>query len=145
MTSFILVGTLPFGGPREASLADISGDGRVLTYIDKHPDTPGGELLSHLYVASGPNLSPTPVASYPVASAGFSSIGIDGGVLSNNGRYVFYSTGVIGAGTIGGVRNSIYVDDLQSAAPPLDITPFFDPFPLPNQPFPAYQGLLPAG
>src|SRR5262245_39098349 len=81
------------GTPDHAFLADISANGLFVSYIDT-PDTSNGTENSVLKVRNLTDDSLAIVASFPreIGTASFS--GVDGGALSADGRYIFYSTGI---------------------------------------------------
>src|SRR5262245_41989388 len=145
------------GTPDHAFLGDISANGLFVSYIDT-PDTSDGTENMVLKVRNLTDDSLATVASFPrgvnLFAGAFS--GVDGGALSADGRYIFYSTGITDgnfAGSVSGVpipniTTHIFVKDLQfPAAPPVDVTPFFDPRIGASPNFPglavAFQGLLP--
>ncbi|MDR3485667.1 MAG: Ig-like domain-containing protein, partial [Bradyrhizobium sp.] len=100
-------------------LLDMSGDGSIISYIDT---SGGNELLYALNVNSGQ----TALID--------SSSSITGGILSSNGRYLFYGTG----------DSKYFIRDLQSASPPVDITSSVLPPLTPGTfPIPSTEGITP--
>src|SRR5262245_32107257 len=133
------------GSTQPADLGDISANGLFVSYIDEATALGQNDVL---YVRNLTDGSLTTVVSFPANLAStFSFTGVDGGALSSDGRYVFYSTGVVHGDYGGGSTTQLFVKDLQFPLdPPVEVTPSFDPKIGPS-PFGvvahAFQGLLP--
>lgn len=131
------------GSTNPATLGDISANGLVVSYIDQAAVGQSDVL----YVRNLTDGSRTTVASAPVfVNPLQGSSGIDGGALSADGQYIFYSTG----GTNGAISGNfpltiLLIKDLQHPADsPVNATPAFLPHFSPTTGLAiSFQGLLP--
>src|SRR4051812_26322586 len=112
--SFISVQQITISGARPADGADISSDGRFISYFEY--STSGSPTVEMRAVTiDRSHLFAFPAARFSVDPATSTTSGIDGGVLSSTGRYLFYSAGATNGDFMPGFDTHISIVDLQSA------------------------------
>lgn len=109
------------GLPSGAVILDLADNASVVSYVI----TTGG--TDNLYIMNLSTRVSTLVTSTPSDNGGNGYFdegkGIAGGQLSANGQFIFYSTGQKPGGlSPGNDGTQLYVKDLQSGAPPTNIT-----------------------
>ena len=110
--------TTQVGLPSSAIILDVSDNGRYMSYSVASSGT------DTLYLLDFQTGTTTTVASTPYidGQGAFSTdTGIDGGRLSSDGHFIFYSTG-LKSGALSG-SSQFFVKDLRSNAPGTDVTP----------------------
>jgi hypothetical protein len=119
--------------PPGAFVRDISGDGRYVTYAV----TSGTPAVQTLFLLDRSSGAVQTVASFPYTTSLVFQTGVSGGLLSGDGRYVFYGTGVEAGVQAFAAPGNIFVYD-RSFAVSKKVTPSsgspqsFDPLAISN-------------
>src|SRR5262245_5741782 len=104
--------------PGTSTGIDMSADGSRISFTTLVTGATG--LIETLYVQGTGQLFE--VDSFPSQVVTLSISGIDGGALSADGRFVFYSTGLQNGGLSGFAGVNLFVTDLQTLTT-TDVTP----------------------
>jgi Tol biopolymer transport system component len=107
-------------GP-SARVLRVSEDDRYVSYVE----TSGAQqTLFVLDLNTGATTQVDSYTSIHIAAGGFSSdSGIGGGVLSANGRFIFYSTGLVDGNIANGTQVQFFIKDLRAGTPAVEVTP----------------------
>jgi hypothetical protein len=101
-------------------LLGMSGDGNLISYVETSGDT------QTLYVLDLKTNQTSMIDSASVMQGGFndaSTTGIDGGMLSANGEFILYSTGLTEGGQSNSTETQFFEKDLDSTSPSINVTP----------------------